>query len=82
MAVDRSKIEKLIDEQIKAVEKDRGDDWEIGDVCVVLEAKLKGKDDTADIRVRFEGGLPKAVVLLRLAEMSLLSSGINAASDS
>ena len=37
MAIDQSKIGRVVAEQMEAMEADYGDDCEIGDVCTIVE---------------------------------------------
>lgn len=65
MAVDRSKIEALIDKQIRAIEKTHQDSWEIGEIACIIE--VVREDAPMEIRMRHSGSPVVAVGLLGLA---------------
>jgi hypothetical protein len=72
MALDQSKIGKVVTAQMAALEADYGDDCEIGDVCTIVE--VLGPHGSA-VRVRTSDGRPHiALGLLRVAERSMLAT--------
>jgi hypothetical protein len=72
VAIDQSKIGQVVAEQMEAVERDYGDDCEIGDVCTVVE--VLGPHGS-HVRVRNSSGRPHiGVGLLHVAEALLLGS--------
>jgi hypothetical protein len=75
MAFDQSKIGQHITGQMEALEKDFGDDAEIGDICTVVEIIVPQGDETfqTQTRVRFTGRPHVGIGLLRQAEQSLLN---------
>ncbi len=73
MPVDRSKLEELIEDQVKAIEATHGEDWEIGEVCCIVEVRRPG--DNMEVRFRHSGNRVIAAGLLSLTRDTLSASG-------
>jgi hypothetical protein len=79
MALDQSKVGRHIAEQMEAIEADYGDregDWQIGDICTIVE--VRGPEG-ANVRMRSSATSPHSTIgLLKIAELfaiGQLSSG-------
>lgn len=80
MATDREKIEALLFEQLDAIQKDHGDDWEITAVCSILEVRPKGSD-SGEVRTRYKGSASNSLGLLRLAQEALIRNALHPLSE-
>jgi hypothetical protein len=70
MALDQSKVGKVVAEQMEALEADYGEDSEIGVVCTIVE--IVGPHGS-HVRVRNSDARPHAILgLLRVAEATVL----------
>lgn len=73
MALDQSRVGQHIAEQMEAIEADFGEkegDYEIGDICTIVE--VRGKDG-AEVRMRPSVSTPHGVFgLLKFAELNAL----------
>jgi hypothetical protein len=66
MAIDQTKMGRVVAEQMEALEADYGDDSEIGDVCTIVE--VRGPHGS-HVRVRGSNPSPHVMIgLLRLSE--------------
>jgi hypothetical protein len=66
MALDQTKMGRVVADQMEAIESDYGDDCEIGDVCAIVE--VMGPHGS-HLRVRGSDMRPHIMVgLLRLSE--------------
>jgi hypothetical protein len=73
MSIDQARVGAHIAEQMEAIERDYGDDCEIGDICTVVE--VLGPHGS-HVRVRPSDARPHVGVgLLRWAEATLLRMG-------
>jgi hypothetical protein len=79
MGLDQSKVGKHIAEQMEAIEADFGDregNFEIGDICTIVEVRGEGG---GEVRVRHSASSPHAMLgLIKFAEMhtiALLAGG-------
>jgi hypothetical protein len=70
MALDQSKVGRHIAEQMEAIEADYGDregDWQIGDICTIIE--VRGPEG-ANVRMRSSASSPHSTLgLLKIAEL-------------
>jgi hypothetical protein len=70
MALDQTKVGQHVAEQMEAIEADYGDreeDWEIGDICTIVE--VRGPDG-AEVRMRSSASSPHSTLgLLKVAEL-------------
>lgn len=70
MALDQSKVGRHIAEQMEAIEADYGDregDWQIGDICTIVE--VRGPEG-ANVRMRSSATSPHSTLgLLKIAEL-------------
>ena len=70
MALDQSKVGKHMAEQMEAIEADFGDregNWEIGDICTIVEVR---GDEGAEVRVRHSATSVHGILgLLKFAEL-------------
>jgi hypothetical protein len=72
MALDQSKIGRVVTEQMEALEDQYGEDCEIGDVCAVVE--ILGPHGST-VRVRSSDPRSHVTVgLLRVAEATMLET--------
>jgi hypothetical protein len=72
MALDQSKIGRVVAEQMEAIEGDYGDDCEIGDVCTIVE--VVGPHGS-HVRVRSSDMRPHSGLgLVRMAEQAMLGN--------
>lgn len=75
MALDQSKVGTHIAEQMEAIEADYGDrdgQWEIGDICTIVE--VRGPDG-AEVRMRSSASSPHATLgLLKFAELFAIAN--------
>jgi hypothetical protein len=72
MALDQSKIGRVVAEQMEAIENDYGDDCEIGDVCTIVE--VVGPHGS-HVRVRSSDMRPHSGLgLVRMAEQAMLGN--------
>jgi hypothetical protein len=75
MALDQSKVGTHIAEQMEAIEADYGDregDWEIGDICTIVE--VRGPEG-AEVRMRSSASSPHATLgLLKFAELFAIAN--------
>jgi hypothetical protein len=79
MPLDQSKVGRHIAEQMEAIEADYGEregDWQIGDICTIVE--VRGPEG-ANVRMRSSATSPHSTLgLLKIAELfaiGQLSSG-------
>jgi hypothetical protein len=73
MAIDQAKLGQAVQAQMEAIERDYGDECELGDICTVVE--VLGPHGS-HVRVRNSSGRPHiGVGLLRWAEATLLQLG-------
>ena len=73
MSIDQARVGAHIAAQMEAIERDYGDDCQIGDICTVVE--VLGPHGS-HVRVRPSDARPHVGVgLLRWAEMTLLQMG-------
>jgi hypothetical protein len=73
MPVDRTKLERLITEQVDAIEADYGGDCELGNVTCVVEVRLP---DGFEIRNRYNGHPMAVLGMLELVRQELLGKGV------
>jgi hypothetical protein len=78
MAFDSSKVGTHIAEQMEALEKDFGEEAEIGEICTVVEVRIpQGKDAAGNetfesqVRTRFTGHPFTAIGLLDVARRGM-----------
>jgi hypothetical protein len=75
MALDQSKVGQHIAEQMEAIEADYGEregDWQIGDICTIVE--VRGPEG-AQVRMRSSASSPHATLgLLKVAELFAIST--------
>jgi hypothetical protein len=72
MALDQSKVGRVVAEQMEAIEGDYGDDCEIGDVCTIVE--VVGPHGS-HVRVRSSDMRPHSGLgLIRMAEQAMLGN--------
>lgn len=75
MALDQSKVGTHIAEQMEAIEADYGDrdgEWEIGDICTIVE--VRGPEG-AEVRMRSSASSPHATLgLLKFAELFAIAN--------
>lgn len=75
MALDQSKVGTHIAEQMEAIEADYGDrdgQWEIGDICTIVE--VRGPEG-AEVRMRSSASSPHATLgLLKFAELFAIAN--------
>jgi hypothetical protein len=75
LAFDASKIGQHIAEQMEALEKDFGEDAEIGEICTVVEVRVPQGEDAfeSQVRVRYTGHPFTAMGMLEMAHKSMLT---------
>src|SRR5207302_524331 len=79
MSIDQARVGEHIAAQMEAIERDYGDDCQIGDICTVVE--VLGQHGS-HVRVRPSDARPHVGVgLLRWAEVTLMSAGRAQPSD-
>jgi hypothetical protein len=70
MALDQSKVGTHIAEQMEAIEAAYGEregDWEIGDICTIVEVR---GPESAEVRMRSSATSPHSTLgLLKIAEL-------------
>jgi hypothetical protein len=61
MPIDQTKLGRVVQEQMEAIERDHGEECQIGDVCVIVQVVCP--PDQLEVRVRSaDGMLPNATV--------------------
>jgi hypothetical protein len=72
MPIDQTKLGEVVAEQMEALEREYGEDAEIGDVCTIVEVL---SPDGWTVRVRNSAGRPHiGIGLTRMAERVMLAS--------
>jgi hypothetical protein len=72
MAIDQSKMGQVVTAQMEALERDYGDDCQIGDVCTIVE--VMGPHGS-HVRVRTSEMRPHAAIgLIRMAEHAMVGN--------